>query len=72
LLALGVVAALFSGPVTSHAATGDLDPSFGNGGVSVFDFSARDIALGLGQEPDGKRSSQASSIRPATTSRSSD
>jgi uncharacterized delta-60 repeat protein len=69
---LGIVVGLFGAPVTSDAATGDLDPSFGAGGVLVVDATGHgDGAAGVAQRPDGGIVVVGSG-RPATTMYSGD
>jgi uncharacterized delta-60 repeat protein len=50
-----VLATAFVATDLSAAASGDLDPSFGSGGVVTTDFGGRgDVALGVAIQPDGK------------------
>jgi uncharacterized delta-60 repeat protein len=52
LLALGVVTSLSA---SAQAAPGDLDPSFGSGGLVTTDFDGRgDFSLAVALQPDGK------------------
>jgi uncharacterized delta-60 repeat protein len=52
LLALGLVTSLSA---SAQAAPGDLDPSFGSGGLVTTDFGGRgDFSLGVALQPDGK------------------
>lgn len=37
-----------------HAADGELDPSFGDGGVVLTDLGVREVAAGVALQPDGK------------------
>lgn len=58
LLKLLTVASFFSLPLLTLAAPGDLDPTFGNGGIVIttVDPSGRlvDVANGMAMQPDGK------------------
>ncbi len=53
--ALVIVAAFLVGVTSARAAAGDLDPSFGTGGLVTTDFGDRgDFALALATQQDGK------------------
>jgi uncharacterized delta-60 repeat protein len=44
----------FGAPVVAAAAPGDLDASFGQGGIVVTDFGGTDVAAAVAIQPDGK------------------